>query len=174
MVETTQEALCMQMALGILPKWWSSKYKPIDNCVLHGKERHNNPILLSHAWEYTLKWAGFNGLDVNAHDGEDREMYATSVLMSTAVAPAPLTFHSEITLLHEQRSPPAVRSYRLKTSLAAFTSSMPREVSLERVDNLDDRICIFLADVDEMVRLDLNTAKFNAFKTLINGAREIL
>ena len=173
MVETTQEALYMRMIFGTLPEWWSSKCEPVENGVLTGKERHNSPILLSHPWEYALKRAGFNGLDVDAHDCEDQEVYTTSVLMSTAVASTP-PFHTDVVLVYGQRSPPAAWLHELENSLAAVTSSMPQAVSLDRVDSMDDKICIFLADVDELALLNLDPTKFNAIRKSTTSAKGVL
>lgn len=174
MVETTQEALHMQMVFGTLPEWWSSKCEPVENGVLTKKERHNSPSSSIHSWEYTLKQAGFSGLDVDGHDCEDREIYTTSVLMSTAVAPVPPTYYKDVVLVCGQRSPPTAWLHGLENSLAAVTSLMPQVVGLDRVDTLDDRVCIFLADVDEIALLNLDSARFNAIKNVITSARGVL
>lgn len=93
--------------------------------------------------------------------------------MSTAVSPTPPTFQSDVVIVYGQRPPPTAWLDELKVSIAAATSLMPQVMSLDQAEYVD-KICIFLADVDESILMNIKPARFNAIRDLVTGARGVM
>ncbi|KAK4983979.1 putative secondary metabolism biosynthetic enzyme [Elasticomyces elasticus] len=161
-VETTQDAVDVQLVFGTLPGWWLSE-----------RERKYSPNLPLGLWEAILTRTGFTGLDVDVRDCEDDENYAMSVIMSTAKLDAPPKFHPETVLVYADKPPPMSRIDELKASIAILTSSTPIVQSLDHLD-VEGKICIFLSEIEEPLLSRVDPTRFKAIQTLLNESKGVL
>lgn len=163
-VETTQPTLDAELTFRTLPEWYSSDEK----------ERALSPYLPSAAWGDALKRTGFSGLDVDVRDCEDQDLYATNLLMSTAVNPAPPTFDTKVILVVGHSTPQAAWLDELKNAIAAATGSVPEVANIDEVKDYDDKVCLVLADIDEAILMNVKKATFDSIRNFVIGARGIM
>ncbi|KAL9123055.1 MAG: hypothetical protein Q9187_000382 [Circinaria calcarea] len=162
MVETTQDAIDVQLVFGTLSGWWLSEEE----------ERKHSPNLSVDSWERLLKQTGFSGLDVEVRDSEDDENYAMSVIMSTATAEASSYYQHETAIVHASFQPPEPWLNTLKELISAVTFTETVIGSLGNID-VDGKVCIFI-DTDDAVLSRMDASCFAAIKNILNGARGVL
>jgi acyl transferase domain-containing protein/NADPH:quinone reductase-like Zn-dependent oxidoreductase len=161
MVETTQDAMDVQMVFGTLPGWWLSEEK----------ERKYSPNMPLESWKAILERTGFTGLDVDVRDCEDERNYAMSVILSTAKPSAAPEYPKDTVLVYAGTSPPQSWLDGVKASIGSLTS-----VTVERLDRLDPagKVCIFVPELETPFLEQIDGDSFLALKSLLNDSKGVL
>ncbi|KAF1993246.1 putative polyketide synthase [Amniculicola lignicola CBS 123094] len=161
MVETTQDAMDVQMVFGTLPGWWLSEEK----------ERKYSPNMSLESWKSVLERTGFTGPDVDVRDCENESNFAMSVIMSTAKPSAALEYPKDTVLVYAGTPPPQSWLSGVKASIDSLTS-----VTVECLDCLDPagKVCIFLSELETPFLEHIDDASFVALKSLLNDSKGVL
>ena len=163
MVETTQDAVDVQLVFGTLPGWWLSK-EP---------ERKYSPNMPLSMWERVLSESGFSGLDFEVHDSEDPDNYLMSVIMTTAKVESPPSLPQSTSIVYSGAPPPSDWLATLSRSISDVTSTTTKVESLDGLD-ASGKICIFVSEIDEPLLDNMSSSSFDAVKSLLNNADGVL
>lgn len=161
MSESTRTALDQQLVFGTLPEWWLGEEE----------ERKFNPNLTVDSWNKFLKQTGFNDLDFDVRDCEDEDNYCFSTMIVTAATEVSASFHSEIAIIDVGYIPqPWLEN--LEESITLLTSSKLTFESLEQV-HAEDKVCIFLDDIEQPILNRINDNDFAALQWLLKIAKGV-
>ncbi|KFH40913.1 Lovastatin nonaketide synthase-like protein [Hapsidospora chrysogenum ATCC 11550] len=163
MVETTQDAIDVQLVFGTVPGWWLST-EP---------ERKYSPNMPLSMWADILGRSGFSGLDLAVNDCEDERNYAMSVIVSTALPATPADHPSSVALVHGPTMPPQEWLASLQSSIHSRTGVEPSVKSLTEFVP-DETVAIFVAEIESPVLDGVDGPTFDAIKRMLNGAKGCL
>jgi len=165
MVETTQDALDVQLIFGTLPGWWSSEEA----------ERKRSPSLSLNSWSHILQQNGFSGLDCSVNDSEDPKNYPQSVLLSTALdeaIPVPL---APLAVVFTGEQPPASWVQAISSEVESFSSSPWSLLPLsEAIHSAKDKVCILVDNRDQPLLSDIEKTNFDALRDVLSVAKGAL
>jgi NADPH:quinone reductase-like Zn-dependent oxidoreductase/ubiquinone/menaquinone biosynthesis C-methylase UbiE len=160
MVETTNDAIDMQIIFGTLPGWWLSEEK----------ERKSSPSLTIDMWDRVLKNTGFSGLDLDVRDSET-EAYALSVLMSAAQSTSTKSTDSVVVSFNETMADSSLDG--LQRSLS---SRMHCRATIEDIQQADpkDKVCVVIDDAPKSILADMDAAQYEKVRGLLLTAGGVL
>lgn len=124
-------------------------------------------------WDHVLHRAGFRGIEAEVRDCDDNDLYAFSVMSSTAVTPSP-KFDFDIAFVTASNSTPAPWLDQLKVSIGLLTWTIPMVYSLNSVPPGENRVCILIDDPDHPILSRADAAEFEGIKTLCTRSRGLL
>ncbi|EAA29886.2 hypothetical protein GE21DRAFT_5309 [Neurospora crassa] len=162
-METTQDQMDVQFVFGFLSGWWLSEEE----------ERKFSPSLSVPMWDRVLHRTGFRGVEAEIRDVEHDELYAFSVMSSTAAASAPV-FDFDITFVTASNQIPEVWLDKLRVSIGLLTCSVPTVKSLEEVTVDGNDVCVFLDDPKNPVLADPSKAQFSGVRDMCTRAKGLL
>lgn len=162
-METTQDQMDVQFVFGFLSGWWLSEEE----------ERKFSPSLSVPMWDRVLHRTGFRGVEAEIRDVEHDELYAFSVMSSTAAASAPV-FDFDITFVTASNQIPEVWLDKLRVSIGLLTCSVPTVKSLEEVTVDGNDVCVFLDDPKNPVLADPSKAQFSGIRDMCTRAKGLL
>ena len=162
MVETTQDALDVQIIFGTLPGWWSSEEA----------ERKHSPFVGLDAWSSVLIQTGFSGLDHSVNDSQDPKNYSQSVLLSTALDEAiPVPF-APLVVVFTGEQPPASWVQAMSSEVASFSRSSLTLLPLsEAILSAKDKVCILVDNRDIPILSDIGETDFDALRDVLSVAK---
>ncbi|KAF4951264.1 hypothetical protein FSARC_12963, partial [Fusarium sarcochroum] len=160
MVETTQDAVDVQLVFGTLPGWWLST-EP---------QRRHSPNMPVNMWVDILGRTGFSGVDLVVNDCEDERNYAISVIASTALPTTPADYPSSVTLVHGPTTPPQNWLASLQSSIQSKIGVEPSVTSLDEFVP-DGTVAILLAEIEAPILDGIDAPTFDAIKRLLNDAK---
>ncbi|KAF4462939.1 type I polyketide synthase [Fusarium albosuccineum] len=163
MVETTQDAVDVQLVFGTVPGWWLST-EP---------ERRYSPNMPVSLWVDILGRTGFSGVDLAVNDCEDQRNYAISVIVSTALPTAPAEYPSSVALVHGPTTPPQEWLAGLQSSIRSTTGVEPSVTSLSEFVP-DGTVAIFLAEIEAPILDGIDAPTFDAIKRILNDSKGCL
>lgn len=158
-------------AFGLLKGWWLS----------NNQDRQWSPCLTETAWNNALRQTGFSGIDVLLPDHHEPELHESSVVIATAVSPAPPqdplseTFTTIVTagdLVSQQEL-----GRQLQNQLITLHGSRSELLSLEQAasePNVDTTSHIFLLEVDNAFLSKIKETEFARLKRIICSSKCIL
>ncbi|ROT41106.1 putative polyketide synthase [Sodiomyces alkalinus F11] len=164
MVETTQDAMDVQLVFGTLPGWWLSK-EP---------ERKYSPNMPLDMWKGVLSRTGFSGVDIAIRDSEDDRNYAMSVIMSTALPDHPSDYAQQVVLAYAPHVSPPPESWLsgLQRSIEGGTGA---HVSMESLDKLNPagQVVVFVSEIESPVLDGIYGAGFASIQRLLTEAKGV-
>ena len=162
MVETTQDAMDVQLVFGTLPGWWLSK-EP---------ERKYSPNMPLGLWTGILGRTGFSGVDIAIRDCEDDRNYAMSVIMSTALPIVPTDYPKHVVLTYTGSPPPQQWLANLQESIMEKTYVTP---TIEKLDQLrpNGKVVVFVSEIETPLLHGVDAAGFENVKTLLNKSKGV-
>ncbi|KAK4173467.1 putative polyketide synthase [Triangularia setosa] len=163
LMETTQDPVDLQFVFGFLPGWWLSEEE----------ERKYSPSLTIPMWDRVLNRTGFSGIDAEIRDCDDEDLYAFSVIMSTA-ATGPPKFDFDIALVTASPSTPNPWLDQLGVSIGLLTWTVPAVHSLDNVPADDNRVCIFVDDPESPILASADSTEFEGLKTICTRSKGVL
>ncbi|CAH0043544.1 unnamed protein product [Clonostachys solani] len=154
LVEPTQDELALTFAFGLLPEWSGRSY------------RHDD-------WNSLLRESGFH-LEFDVCDEDNGDVYALSTMFAIAKEndEALIGKYPPITILYDS-PPPESWTKTMNQTLFNLTGEMP-QVSHYRDALIDDRLCIFVAEMIRPFLLNPTTEEFNLVKSLFNQSQGVL
>jgi SAM-dependent methyltransferase len=161
LVETIQDRLDPQMIFGTLPGWGLGQES-------YRKMSPNVPL---HTWDEVLKASGFTGLDFEISDCEQKDHVNASVIMTTAVVKP--SYFSPISIVYVEPLPQTWVT-RLSNALRNETGLPPAVETLDHLLDVEDKICIFTAELLAPFIDKLNQASFEKLRHLLVNSRGIL
>ncbi|KAK3323347.1 hypothetical protein B0T19DRAFT_372277 [Cercophora scortea] len=162
-METTRDQLDVQFGFGFLPGWWLSEEE----------ERKFSPSLTVPMWDRVLHRAGFRGVEAEVRDCEDDELYAFSVISSTAATGIP-KFDFDITFATAAETIPDCWLDKLKVSIGLFTCTVPTVQAIESATVDETQVCIFVDDPTRPILSNANEDQFESLKTVCTKPRGLL
>jgi NADPH:quinone reductase-like Zn-dependent oxidoreductase len=144
-----------------------------NDSVGEEEERKFSPSLSIGMWDRVLQETGFNGIETEVHDCDSEELYSFSIMTATA-APSVARYDTEIVIVTGSESPPALWLDELKISITKVTGFVPTVETLETGSADNDKLYIFLGEVDSPILIEPSSAQFNAVKALCTKAKGIL
>ena len=154
---------------GLLPGWWLSS-EPY---------RKWSPLLSVESWGTHLQRNGFSGVDIAFKDYPDEKTHVSSVIISTASADLPkartmpeiiiITSPSTTSSLQKDVAD-GVEHALLQSGINKFQTVYLDEV---RAMELDQKICIFLPELESSFLLDINEENFKMLKKMTVSASGI-
>ncbi|KAK3688670.1 hypothetical protein B0T22DRAFT_407287 [Podospora appendiculata] len=162
-METTRDQLDVQFVFGFLPGWWLSEEE----------ERKFSPSLTVPMWDRVLHRAGFLGVDAEVRDCEDDELYAFSVISSTATTAAP-KFDFDITFVTSAEMTPECWLDKLRVSIGLLTCTVPTVQAIESATVDDTQVCILVDDPAKPILSNANKAQFEGLKTVCTKSKGLL
>jgi acyl transferase domain-containing protein/NADPH:quinone reductase-like Zn-dependent oxidoreductase/ubiquinone/menaquinone biosynthesis C-methylase UbiE len=163
MVETTQDAMDVQLVFGTLPGWWLSK-EP---------ERKYSPNMPLDLWTGILNRTGFSGVNIAIRDCEDDRNYAMSVIMSTAMPTTPADYPKHVALTYAGAPPPREWLSNLQTAIKEKTSINPTIESLDKLDPAG-KVAVFVSEVETPFLDGIDSTSFKHVKTLLSESKGVL
>lgn len=123
-------------------------------------------------WDRVLKKNGFGGVETEVHDCDSDELYSFSSIMSTAALSAPV-FNPHVVLIAGPIAPPDAWLIDLKIAIERATGVVPTIESLASV-KADDKVCIFLGELDHPVLQNPSSAEFESIKNMCTRSKGVL
>ncbi|KAK4677801.1 Type I Iterative PKS [Podospora pseudoanserina] len=163
LMETTKDPVDLQFVFGFLPGWWLSEEE----------ERKFSPSLTIPMWDRVLNRTGFSGIDAEIRDCDDDDLYAFSVMMSTA-ATGPPKFDFDIAFVTANPTTPNPWLDQLGVSIGLLTWTVPTVHSLDSVTADDNRVCIFVDDSENPILASADHTEFEGLKTLSTRSKGVL
>jgi NADPH:quinone reductase-like Zn-dependent oxidoreductase/SAM-dependent methyltransferase/acyl carrier protein len=167
LVETTNDQLDLFFTFGLLPGWWLSEEE----------ERQSTPSLSPDLWRTMLSTSGFNGVELEVRDCNDKDFYMISTIMSTATAEAVTAdtdLSSDAVLVYGDCPPPLGWLKDLQASVAGGTTgSMPALMSLDEAD-VAGKTCIFLGEVQQTLLATLDSDVFARVKSMLVESNTVI
>ncbi|KAK0741973.1 hypothetical protein B0T21DRAFT_408828 [Apiosordaria backusii] len=163
LMETTKDPVDLQFVFGFLQGWWLSEEE----------ERKFSPSLTIPMWDRVLNRTGFSGIDTEIRDCDDDDLYAFSVITSTA-ATGPPKFDFDIAFVTANPSMPSPWLDQLSVSIGLLTWTIPTVHSLDSVPADDNRICIFVDDPESPILASADSTEFEGLKTLCTRSKGVL
>lgn len=180
LMETTQDQLDIQFVFGFLPGWWLSEFVGLVNCdtpLTHStgeeEERKFSPSLTVPMWDRVLHRSGFRGVEAEVRDCEDDDLYAFSVMSSTALTSTP-AFDFEISFITPSASVPDTWLDQLRVSLGLLTCTVPTIQTLEDATIDENRICVYVDDPASPILANATSAQFEGLKAMCTRAKGLL
>lgn len=124
-------------------------------------------------WDRVLSRTGFNGVETEVHDCESEELYAFSVITSTATSTAPPAFNSDVVLVTGTPAPPDPWLDQLKASIFGVTGAVPAIEPLESVVAAG-KVCIYLGEIDHPILKSPDSAQFEGIRALCTKSKGLL
>ncbi|KAF9630911.1 reducing type I polyketide synthase [Lasiodiplodia theobromae] len=140
-VETTRPTPDIKLTFGILPNWWLSKEQ----------ERRDCPMMSLNAWENTLRFHGFSGLDFHTHDFDDFSLRSATVMLSTAIGSRAFRYWPFCSIIHVGSSAPPAWLQQLAVRIEELTGYLPAVELLEPRFNAASKVCLFVGALEEGV-----------------------
>ena len=161
LVETTKDRLDMQLIFGTLPGWWLSQ-EPF---------RKHSPNASLKNWEDVLRATGFTGVEFHVDDCEQTEFQSSSIILTTATTtPA---YPSLISIVYTTPLPlPWIT--QLAEAIGYQTSILP---TVERLDEnlvVQDKVCIFTAEMNAPFVDGIDRASFEKLQKLLLNSQGVL
>ncbi|KAK4163340.1 putative polyketide synthase [Cladorrhinum sp. PSN259] len=163
LMETTKDPVDLQFVFGFVPGWWLSEEE----------ERKFSPNLTLGMWDNVLQRSGFRGVEAEVRDCDDDELYAFSVISTTAATPAP-KFDSDIVFVTATPSTPETWLSQLKVSIGLLTWTIPTVHTLDDIPPDDNRVCIFIDDPKNPILSRANASEFEGIKSLCTRSKGLL
>ncbi|KAJ5154650.1 uncharacterized protein N7500_010089 [Penicillium coprophilum] len=164
MVEATRDEMNIQMVFGTLPGWWLGE-EP---------ERRLSPTLTVDGWTSILDKSGFDGLDIEIGDSENRQEYAVSVMMATAsVEPETPPPASVAIILPSNQAPPQEWIDDLTQTIEKATL-VPCSVHSTCQPEIRADAFIYLGDLDKPSLNQLTVDEFHNLKSLLGACQYAL
>lgn len=161
LVETTQDRLDTQLIFGTLPGWWLSE-EPF---------RKHSPNASLKVWEDTLKATGFTGVDFDVGDCEHAEFQSCSVILTTATTTP--SYPSPISIVYTTPLPPSWVT-QLAEAIEHQTSVLPAVEGLDELTSVQDKVCIFTAEMNGPFVNGIDRASFERLQNLLVNSRGVL
>ncbi|KAI1412829.1 hypothetical protein F5Y13DRAFT_199683 [Hypoxylon sp. FL1857] len=161
LIEATQDRLDTQLIFGTLPGWWLSE-EPF---------RKNSPNMSLQTWNDLLRDTGFSGVDFDIGDCEESQFQSNSVILSTATAMP--SYPSSISIVHTS-------SYseewvaQLAETIRQRTGTMPSVERLGEVKSVQDKVCIFIAEMNAPFLDRVDATSFSMIQDLLVNSRGVL
>ncbi|CAG9990181.1 unnamed protein product [Clonostachys byssicola] len=154
LVEPTQDELAFTFAFGLLPGWSGRSYRPDE-------------------WKSLLRESGFH-LEFDVCDEDGRDVYSLCTMLATAKESdeALMGRYPPITIIYDS-PPPESWSKTMNQTLFNLTGEVP-QISHYRDALIDDRLCIFVAEMTRPFLLNPTDEEFNLVKSLFNQSQGIL
>ncbi|KAF2209120.1 hypothetical protein CERZMDRAFT_70311 [Cercospora zeae-maydis SCOH1-5] len=167
MLETTQDAIDTQLVFGTLPGWWL------------GKENHRkaSPNVSVDHWDAALKQAGFNGVEFELPDCENRSCHLTSILMATAQANLDwsMAWPPLVRILYDSRSTHEVWLEHLAKAIEDSTGS---SVVLQAFDQVEDvsseAVVVATMEMATDFLYDMDDIAFERLRKICTNGRGVL
>ena len=163
-METTRDQMDVQFVFGFLSGWWLSEEE----------ERKFSPSLSVPMWDRVLHRTGFRGVEAEIRDVEHDELYAFSVMSSTAAAASAPVFDFDITFVTASNQIPEVWLDKLRVSIGLLTCSVPTVKTIEEIDVDGNDVCVFLDDPKNPVLADPSKAQFNGIRDMCTRSKGLL
>ncbi|OQE38549.1 hypothetical protein PENCOP_c008G00808 [Penicillium coprophilum] len=164
LVEATRDEMNIQMVFGTLPGWWLSE-EP---------ERRLSPTLTVDGWTSILDKSGFDGLDIEIGDSENRQEYGFSVMMATAsVEPESPPRASVAIILPSKQAPPPQWIDDLTQSIEKATLLHCSVHSMCQPEIRADAF-IYLGDLDKPTLNQLTVDEFHNLRSLLGACQYAL
>ncbi|KAL1841095.1 hypothetical protein VTJ49DRAFT_7426 [Mycothermus thermophilus] len=165
-MDTTRDQMDVQFVFGFLPGWWLSEEE----------ERKFSPSLTVPMWDRALNRTGFNGVEVEVRDCDDDELYAFSVIASTAAVPNLPRFDVNVSIVVAARSKAVLDPWidDLRLSLGLLTGTIPTVNPLEQASPDEHTVCVLLDDTENPVLASTDDKRFEALKTVCTRSRGVL
>ncbi|KAF4537771.1 Reducing type I polyketide synthase [Lasiodiplodia theobromae] len=161
LVETTKDAIDIQLVFGTLPGWWLSTEE----------ERKLSPSLPVASWNKLLQRTGFSGIDLDVQDSEDVSFSSLSVIMSTAAGDAPQR-PSSIALVQVRPKKEEAQQAWTDRLAARLRQEGAAEVTVETLETVQPRgrTCIIIDDPAAPLLSDITAAAFEALRGMLTTA----
>ncbi|KAL8687483.1 MAG: hypothetical protein Q9218_006357 [Villophora microphyllina] len=158
MIETTNDAIDIQLIFGTLPGWWLSE-EP---------ERKNSPSLNVDMWDQSLRATGFNGLDIQVQDCEDPH-YVMSAMMATAADAIAQQYDLEVVIIPLGDDTPSTVFHDLSSRLSTLAQ---QRVTIENLADakVDGKICLIIDSADTVLA-KLDAARFESLRRLLTTSQ---
>ncbi|KAK4227024.1 putative polyketide synthase [Podospora fimiseda] len=165
LVETTKDPVDIQFVFGFLPGWWLSEEE----------ERKFSPSLTLPMWDQVLYQTGFRGIESEVRDCDDDELYAFSVISTTAATPPP-KFDFDIAFVTTTSSIPVTSLDQLKVSISLMTWTVPAVYNLNNIPSgtNSNTVYILLDDPDSPILSRATQTEFQGIKTLCTQSKGLL
>ena len=161
LVETTQDQLDTQLIFGTLPGWWLSE-EPF---------RKHSPNVTLKVWEDVLRATGFTGVDFDIGDCEHTEFQSCSIILTTATTTP--SYPSPISIVHT--TPPSQSwATKLAEVIRDQTGILPTVEGLDQLTSVQDKVCIFTAEMNAPFIDGIDRASFDKVKNLLVNSRGVL
>ena len=161
LVETTQDRLDMQLIFGTLPGWWLSQ-EPF---------RKHSPNASLKVWEDVLRATGFTGVDFDVGDCEQAEFQSCSVILTTATTTP--SYPSPISIVYTTPLSPSWVT-QLAEAIGHQTSILPTVEGLDEMTSVQDKVCIFTAEMNAPFVDGIDRASFDKLQNLLVNSRGVL
>lgn len=161
LVETTKDAIDIQLVFGTLPGWWLSTEE----------ERKLSPSLPVASWNKLLQRTGFSGIDLDVQDSEDVSFSSLSVIMSTAAGDAPQR-PSSVALVQVRPKKEAQQQAWTDRLAAQLRQKGADEVTVESLETVQPRgrTCIIIDDPAAPLLSNITAAAFEALRGMLTTA----
>ncbi|KAK5652872.1 hypothetical protein OQA88_9538 [Cercophora sp. LCS_1] len=163
LMETTQDQLDVQFVFGFLQGWWLSEEE----------ERKFSPSLTVPMWDRVLHRSGFRGVETEVRDCDDNELYAFSVISSTASADYPV-FDFDISFVTSSNDAPSIWLDQLRVSIGLLTCTVPTIQSLEEATIDSHTVCVFVDDMDRPILASSSAVQFEKLKAMCTSSKGLL
>lgn len=124
-------------------------------------------------WDRVLHRSGFRGVEAEVRDCEDDDLYAFSVMSSTALTSTP-AFDFEISFVTPSASVPDTWLDQLRVSLGLLTCTVPTIQTLEDATIDENRICVYVDDPASPILATASSAQFEGLKAMCTKAKGLL
>jgi NADPH:quinone reductase-like Zn-dependent oxidoreductase len=124
-------------------------------------------------WDRVLSRTGFNGVETEVHDCESEELYAFSVITSTATSTTPPAFNSDVVFVTGTPAPPDTWVDELKASISEVTGAVPAIEPLESVVAAG-KVCIYLGEIDHPILKSPDSAQFEGIRALCTKSKGLM
>ncbi|KAI0442806.1 polyketide synthase [Xylaria telfairii] len=168
LVETTRARLDTQLVFGGLPNWWQSQAD-------HDDDEDSHSIMTVKRWDEVLKTAGFAGAENEIGDCNDAQYCASSLILTTAVAPSPPTYPKAVSIVHLDDTMTALKW--LEQLQAAIVARTGATVSVERLDEVQakpDVVYVFTPEMAAPFFSTMNKDAFEQVKALVVQGQGLL
>ena len=162
--ETTSDRPENQLVFGMLPGWWAGEEE----------ERQSSPTLSVRAWEHCLEQSGFNSLDVECPDNENKNLSSSSVMMATAkISEHESNPPSEVVLVLDSVHVESPWVERLQSNIEELIGQRPALSSISSVVAAN-KLCIFLDEVFQPILATIAEASFGKLQSVLMAAKAVL
>lgn len=124
-------------------------------------------------WDRVLHRSGFRGVETEVRDCEDNDLYAFSVMSSTASTNHPV-FDFDISFITANNDATATWLDQLRVSIGLLTCTVPTIQSLEEASFNDHTVCVFVDDLDRSVLAGASKTRFEQLKSMCTSSKGLL
>ncbi|KAK8079180.1 hypothetical protein PG994_002987 [Apiospora phragmitis] len=159
LIEATADRLEGQLIFGTLPGWWLGE-EP---------ERQMSPNAPLEMWKRVLSEVGFTGVDFDVPDYEEPAFQSARVMLSRAKTAVQCPFSIVVPPQKQQSSAEQMTwLHQASNAIASLTGKPPLIVSLEDVDEWQETVCIFTAEMEAPFIDGIDETAFEQLKKLLN------